>query len=105
MAKRDSRTGYPVLQKTAYMDRLFSFDFAPLLEGNTIASVNSVTATEQGLITGASALTVGATAISGTKATVRLSAGEDGEDYLIDCKITDSASNDLQAFGILRVRD
>lgn len=101
----DSRTGYPVLRKTEYMSRTFGFDFAALLDGNTITSVNSVTATKQDLITGSSALTVGSGSASGTKVTTRLSAGTDGEDYLMDCRITDSGGNNLQAFGILRVRD
>ena len=101
----DNRTGYPKLEKTVYANKTFAFDFGPQLEDNTITTITSVSATNQGLISGSGALTVGSTNISGSLAQVQLSGGADGENYLMEAKITDSAGNLLNMFGILEVRD
>lgn len=101
----DPRTGLPLLQKTVYQNRVYAFEFGPFLGSNTISSINSVTATARGLVTEVAAMTVGATAIDGTLGTVRLSVGTDGEDYLVQMKITDSGGNNIDLYGIMQVRD
>ena len=102
--KLDPDTGNPVVEKASYEDRIFRFNFGPKLGTNTISTANSVTATAQGKVTQVGALTVGTPAIDGYEVTVALSVGTDGEDYLLECKCTDSASNDLSEFMTLKVR-
>lgn len=87
------------LVKQPSENRLFSMEFAPLMaEGSTLISVTSAASTPAGL-------TVGANAVSGTKATVRLSAGTAGVLYKVTMVVVDSDGNTLEGEGLLQVKD
>lgn len=105
MGRLDTATGYEALEKTVYADRLFAFDFAPQLGGNSVAGILSVVAVNQDKISGSSDLTVGSPAISGSEVQAQLSDGTDGEDYVLEGRCTDSSGNKLSMFGTLQVRN
>ena len=90
-----------LLTKRPNENRLYAFDFTNLLgTSETISTVASVTADTP---SGADALTIGSTSISGANAQVRLSGGTDGYTYTVTCQITTSASNTLEDVGRLKV--
>lgn len=78
--------------------RLYSMEFAAnLAAGETIATVDSVTASPSGL-------TIGSPVANGTKADVRISGGTAPTTYKVTFTVTTSASNILEAEGVLVVR-
>ena len=95
-----------ILTKRPAESRLYSWDFSALLDtGETLAAVQSVTATAQGLVTGAAALSLdGAPSVTSPFVYQRLSGGSDGEDYVCAVVATTSTGNTLEADGILQVR-
>ncbi len=102
----DPRTGLEIRTKRTAESRLFTIDFEALLAGGNLSSVTSVVATNQSLMSGSAALTVGSPIHdSATLAQVRLSAGTDGEDYKVVTTVVDSNANTLVGQGILQVRD
>lgn len=91
------------LTKQPSESRLFSMDFSPLLgTGETVVSVTSVTADQP---IGAGALTISDQAAAGKLAQARIAGGTDGFAYKVTFLVQTSASNVLEAEGILQVED
>lgn len=105
MRKIDSRTRLPAVVKQPIENRVFSMDFSDLLVGLSLASVDSVTATNQNLVTNSTALTVGSFSNDDTRASVRLSGGTAEEHYKISIVITDSGANVIEGDGMLLVEE
>ena len=92
--------------KQPWESRLYTFDVAALaVAGTTIASVDSVTATNLARVTGSAALGVGTPTASGTVVTVRLSSGTAGERYRMRCRVVMSNGDQLEVDGLLDVLD
>lgn len=92
--------GIPTLVKQPTESRLYTFEFAAnLVEGETIASVDSVTVAPSGLTLN------GPASFAGTKAFQRIEGGLDGTVYKVTIRITTSAGNVLEGEGNLRVQD
>ncbi len=82
--------------------RLVSMEFAALLaSGETLSAVSSVTADK----TTIPALTIGTPAVSGTKATFRISGGDAGTLYKVTALVTTSAGNTLEGEGNIQCED
>lgn len=86
-----------VLRKQPSESRIYEFEFAAnMTTGESLSGVTS-------LVTTGSGLTVGSPAYSGTKVTVRLSAGTTGSRYKLTCVVTTSLGNTLELDGYLDV--
>lgn len=74
-------------------------DFAPLLGAAAVASIASTAVAARGLVAAVSPLAVGAQAVAGQAARLRLDAGDDGERYLVTCRIagSDATTHELEA--------
>jgi hypothetical protein len=104
MSDLDPRTGLAVLRKQPDESRLYTFEFTGDLGSNTISTVVSVSQTNMARISGSTNLTLGSPTNNTTQVQVRISAGQDLEDYKMTAKITDSGGNTLELDGLLQVR-
>lgn len=83
---------------------VFDMDFTKILPtGDTIASLTSVTFVNNGRISGSTDITIGSTSFSTTKAQVRLSEGQQHEQYEITATVVTADSNTLIGKGLLRI--
>lgn len=102
----DSRTGLAALRKTAAESRIFYMDVSARVPSDaSISGTPTVTATAYGLVTGASAVTVGTVTVSSNVLKFTLSGGTNLEDYVIKATITLSPTETLVCRGLLQVRD
>lgn len=94
------------LDKQPWESLPFNMNMAKSLpSGESIASVDSVTAAAQNLVSGSSALTVGATSYSGQVAQVVLSGGTDGELYLVTFRVIGENGSQVEGEGYMQVRE
>lgn len=94
------------LTKQSYEERVFQFDFSgKMAAGATLSSVVSVTVSNQGYVTGSSAVSASAQSVSGTYLQAIYSGGTSGELYKITAKAIDSSGQKLELDGFLRVQD
>ena len=83
--------------------RLYAIDFVNLLAtDDTLSSVTSVLANDESAETG---ITVGTGAISGTEVQFRLSGGNAGTTYKIECIAVTSGGDTLEGDGYIAVVD
>lgn len=101
----DERAGRHYLLKQPQDSRLYAMDFAALLGSDTIASVQSVTSEAEGRVGGASALTLGAASVNGSKVEVRIDGGTHGENYKLTIVVQTAGGDTLEGDGWLYVRD
>lgn len=95
--------GYFVKNPAA--SELFDFDFTDMLA--TAGTINTPVTTQvskANKVAGSSNLTIAAPNISGKVAQVRISAGTDGEDYLVRMAVIDNLGNTLVIEIVLQVR-
>lgn len=102
--KLDTKTGLQSTVKQPSEDRLLNFDISGMLGLNTISST-SATFTNLGRVTGSTDVSLGAATFSGAVVQVRVTGGQDFEDYKVTIAVTDSGSNDLEAEIVVNVRD
>jgi len=89
----------PRLDKQPAESRLYTFDFSQLmLTGETVATIDSFTATPSGL-------TLGTAVASGQRVQNRISAGVTNTQYKITVVVTTSLGNVLEGEANLFVRD
>jgi len=101
----DFNTGLPVLLKQPGETRKLRMDFASLLIGASIVSVDSVAQESQGQVPASDDVTLGTATFDGSYVLVPVSGGTDGERYKITVIVTDSDGNVLEGDGMLYVRD
>lgn len=103
----DPATGLVVLKKQPSESRLYDFDFsAKMREGDSVASIVSVSAANRGNVAGSGDVALVASAISGQFVQLRIEGGDDKEDYKITAKITTTPAGDtLEGDGMLYVRN
>jgi len=85
------------LQKYPSELRTFSFAFSAFSEivsGDTIASIDSITASPTGL-------TLGSQSISGSTVRVVISGGTEGATYTVNCLVTTSSGAKIEGQGLL----
>ena len=99
MNESRSVTAAERLLKQPGESRLLGIDFALVLEtGEALSAVSGVTALPAGL-------TLGAPALDGTVARVRVSGGVHNRNYRLQATVTTDAGNTLVGDAILEVRD
>lgn len=93
------------LVKNPAASELFDFDFTDMLQ--TAGTLNTPAATQvskANKVAGSGNLTIASPNISGKVVQVRLSAGTDGEDYLVRVTAIDNIGNTLVIEIVLQVR-
>lgn len=94
------------LVKQPWESKPYTMKFSRSLPSSEdIASVTSVTAANQGEVSGSDELTVGDTSASGQDAQAILSGGTDGELYLVTFRVTGDNGTLAEEEGYLRVRE
>lgn len=85
----------------------YTFEFADRIGDTTVvlSSIDTLTVTSAGLVTGSVAATKSGQAIDGQDVNVLLSAGTYGEDYVLLCRVIGDDGNTYELDGILRVTD
>jgi len=71
--------------------KIWTWNFAPDLGGEAIASILSVTVAARGRVAQVLPLVIGAQGYEGQQARARLDDGTDGESYLVSVKVADAA--------------
>ncbi len=96
----------PAFVKRPAETRTLDVEFASvLLAGRTLSGGAAATATKQARVTPSDDVTLSGLALSGTKFQLKVAAGTDEEDYLIDLRATDSGGDAVQDFVLVQVRD
>lgn len=86
---------------------VYSFDFADVLpDGATLTGTPTVSAANQGLVAGSTALTITAAALGSgnTEVTARIGGGTKDENYQVMAVCADTAGNTLAVDFILQIR-
>lgn len=104
----DPITQLPLLEKNVAESKRFIFNAEPeLIDGDTVASVTSITATPQEGLDNSDALTIGIAIVSqdGYKVLFFISGGIVGERYLVKALLITGDGETIQLEGILIVKD
>lgn len=80
----------PIIKQPAEQ-LVYEFDFSSRLGAGSLASIDSVAITPRGQVAQLLALTVGAQAVAGAAARLRLDGGTDGELYLLTITVADAS--------------
>lgn len=85
----------------------YTFEFADAIGDTTVvlSSISALTVTTAALVSGSTDVTKSGEAIDGQSVNVYLSAGTNGEDYVLLCRVVDDDGNTYELDGILRVTD
>lgn len=89
---------YPVRQKQPGEKRTLAFEFGP-----KIAVGDSLTGTP--VMSSDAGLTFGPPVISGTRVSVQISGGTDGNDYAVQCKVDTVGGDILQIDVLIEIRE
>lgn len=101
----DPDTGLAVLTKQPLETKVFRIDFGNMLRGELLSSVSSVTATAQGKVAGAAAITPSSLSVSGRFVLFTMTGGTDGEHYKVTATVVSTSGQTLEADGMLYVSD
>lgn len=105
MKKIDVTTGLVYEVMRPYENKSYTVHFDKILpDGVTLASVISVAIAASGNVAEITPLSSAAEAASGTKVSMKLSGGTDGEDYEITVKCTDSNGDTVGDDVMIKVR-
>lgn len=85
--------------------RIYEWDFSPLLGGETIAAILSITPEAKGLVTEVTPLTNADDGHDGSTVRTMLSGGTNGETYLVTARVRDTADQEHELDGELCVID
>lgn len=106
MIMNDPVTGLRVIIKHPWESLLLDMQFKNRMrDGDTISSVDSVNFINQNLLNGSSDIVLAGPAFDGTVAQVRVSAGQDLENYKLSFRCTTALGDKIEADGMLYVRD
>lgn len=101
----DPDSGLPVLVKQPSESRLFTLDFAPLLDGTTVASITSITVDRQDEVANSDVIAATEQNFTASGVRFRLAGGTHNENYKVTALVVDSGANTLEAEGMLYVRE
>ena len=105
MTKIDTGSGLIFEVKRPYEAKSYTVYFDKILpSGVTLSTVTSVVAVASGNVAVVDALTVTDKAVSGTKVSMKLAGGTDGEDYEVTIKCTDSNGGIVGDDVMIKVR-
>jgi hypothetical protein len=91
------------LTKQPSESRIYTFRFKRLIPpGESIATILSVS---QERIDGEGDVTLGQQTFDGADAQIRISGGTDGALHKLTCIVRDTAGNELETEGFLRIKD
>lgn len=106
MAQYDPETSLLVIVKQPWEDLLVDMDLSGRMrESDAIASVDSVAFVNQGKVISSTDITLGANAFSGGIVQVRVTEGQDLENYKISFRCTTTLGDKVEGDGMLYVRD
>ena len=85
--------------------RIYPFDFAAVLGGETIASISATSVLAKGRVAAVTPLTIAGQANTTTQARLKLAGGTDGETYSVRAVVTDTAGQTHEIEGEIIVAD
>ena len=103
----DPSTGLRTLTKKPATSRLFDIDVSnELRAGDTVSGIGTPTVTNLGKVAGSGDVTIlTPTHDSATKLQMRISAGDDGEQYVIQTVFTTSGGDSIEVEVLMKVEE
>lgn len=102
----DPDTGLPIIVKQPWEEFNIGIDLADRMQpGDTIVSVDQKALLNMGKVAGSSDLVLGVTASSGTVAQVRVTVGQDKENYKVSLRCTTVNGDKIEGDCMVWVRD
>ena len=106
MTELDTLSGLEMHTKRVAESLLYDFVFTNLAEGETLATIDSVSQINRGTVTGSTNLTMGAPAHDAdSTAQVKLSGGTDKESYCLTVLATTSTGLERTCSGVLFIKE
>jgi len=105
-ANYDTTTGLQVEVKQPWEDFLLDMELSPRMrEGDTLSAVSEIVFVNQGVVDGSTDIVLGETSFSNTVAQVRISGGQDQENYKLSFRCLTVQGDKVEGDGMLYVRD
>ncbi len=102
----DADTGLEVVVKQPWEDLVVDMDLTNRMRaGDSISSVDAVVFVNQGKVPGSGDITLSSGTFSGTIAQVRVSGGQDQENYKLSYRCNTTLGDKIEGDGMLYVRD
>jgi hypothetical protein len=101
----DPDTGLDALVKQPAESRIYSMDFANILNGSDILSIAGIAAVGLNATASSNPVTLSQQRVNGTLVSVRIAGGSHGGNYRLTVTVNDSNSSVLNGDGILYVRE